>query len=660
MRCLIFTRGLRFGKTWRRSTTIRIDFSALSLLIFVHGIATGGKCGDATNSTNVTCVCAGKWRDTNYIDCDVPTTPTSGSAKLTATNGTYSASINVFIHPRIARVVVGTSTPVSCSAPPTAVPDCTSSAGTFQIYAQACDAANNPAVVDNGDGSGFTYPVSDPTVVVSDNKGLLTAANPGIANVFANTSNVTSSPISFTTCAVKSISAHVTGVTDTSFTADAANSKTLVADVVDTKNKAITITNSRINWSTSNLGVATVDSAGVVTTVSPGVSGIVASCTPPTCNKGFNPIYSNVVVAKVNGTSATDIVVASPSSTSLYPITSSTGVVGTAVTLPYAPNSLVYARTGLGAYLGSDTTLMAYDARGTAGAITTANGNVPGIVVGVSYSAGLIGVYDPAKNTVSIVNYTGTGASLVDTITVSGIPASCQTTNQCPKVAFTPDDKTAYIAAGSNLYVSSQNASLKTIPLGVAAKDLTVSKQGSFVFISQNDFSIAALATCNNSKIGAGTVSTPSVPQLIEGTEDATKLYALTPPTLGIVTTTTDAVGCPPSLTDPLSSVDLGQGTFTPRQLLVSSNGQRVVTLTNGTKVIIYDSADTTTPVKPVTLSGGATVLSGGITLDGAFAYVGGSDKTIHKIDLATGAESGTPITVTITPDLVGVKPKQD
>jgi hypothetical protein len=604
----------------------------------------GSKCGSASNT--ITCLCGGKW-DTDIIVCTPPTT--SGTAKITATQGSLTASLTAFVHPRVARVEV--------TAP---VNDCTSSTGTLQLTAKAFDAGGNEITVGPADGSGFLWSSTDSTIVTPDTKGLLTAVNPGKANVSASVSNVVSPPVSFTTCPVKKISAHVKDVTDTSFTVDKSATKTLVADVLDSKDKTITITGSKLIWASTHLGVATTDQAGLVTASNPGTSAIVVACSPPQCNTGLNSVFSNPVVANVNGSTTPNLVVASPSSTSLFPIDN--GTVGSAVTLPFAPNSIIYARTGLGAYLGSDTTLMALNGgNNTASAIRLSAGsvNIPGIVIGTSNDAGLVAVFDNTANTVSVVKVvnsdTSSNITQVDKFTVSGIANPCKPANQCPVASFTPDNKTAYIVAGSNLYVSTSGASLKTFPLGQTARDIAVSGQGSFAYIGTGSSSVDVYATCNNSKLGANSVALSAVPQAIESSTDGSKIFAVTPPSMNVITATTDGVGCPPSLTDPLATVDLGHGAFTTQDMFVTTNGSKVILLTSGTDVILYDVAAGT--ADPVTLSGGATVLSGGVTPDGASVFVGGSDKKIHRIDVATKSDA-SQITVTITPDLVAVRPK--
>jgi hypothetical protein len=602
----------------------------------------GTKCGGDT-TTNTMCVCAGKWRDTTYIDCDPP--DHSGIATLTGTSGSLTTTVPIYVHAKVARVSI--STPVT---------DCTSSTGTVQATATAVDINGNPLTIGPSDQTGFFFLSSDSNIVTSDTKGLLTAVNPGMATLSVSANSVTSTPVPFTTCGVKKISLHVKDASDTSFTVDSGTAKTLAADVIDTKDKTITITGSKLAFSSANNGIVTVDATGNVTTPGHGSSSIVAACAPPNCNAGMNSVFSNPVVANVNGSSATTIWVASKSSTSLFPIDQAAGTVGTAFTVPSKPNSFISARTGLGGYLGGDSAFYIFDAtQGPSQGSTT-----PGKALAVSNDAGKIVTFDNSANSISFrvfVSGSSGSASRVGTAAqfgVSGVPGSCEATDQCPHASFTPDNNTAYVVAGANLYVVNQGGSVKTIPLGQAAKDVVVSEQGSFVFVANNTNSVDVFATCNNAKLGSSSVALPAVPQRIVSSIDGTKIYAVTPPSISIISPSSDFTGCPPSLSDPVSSIDLGQGAFTTNQLLITSNGAKVVAITPA-NILIFNTADNSTAA--VTLAGGATPTTGGLTLDGNFLYVGGSDNAVHKIDLTANADS-QQIAVTITPDFVVVKQK--
>jgi YVTN family beta-propeller protein len=250
-----------------------------------------------------------------------------------------------------------------------------------------------------------------------------------------------------------------------------------------------------------------------------------------------------------------------------------------------------------------------------------------------------------------------TNSSVRDRFFVTGVPNPCKTATSdlCPHASFTPDNQTAYVVAGSNLYVSTAGSTLKTIPLGTAANDVAVTAQGSFAFVANGDASVVPYATCDNAKLSGNTVTASAALQRILSSVDGTTLYGIAPPNLNIISPSTNAVGCVPSLTDPLTTVDLGQGVFNVRQVLRSTNGNRVYVITGGNNVVGYDKSNNAG--FGIGLSGSANGLSGAITPDGLKVYVGGSDNRVHIIDTPTNTETGT-ISVSFTPDLVAVRPQ--
>jgi hypothetical protein len=596
----------------------------------------GAVCGDATTKT--TCICGGQWQNTN-VDCIAPSATTTATITATASTG-ETASIKVFVHPRVARVNITTPSTT----------DCTSSTGTVQLTAQALDSNGNPITVGN-DATAFNWFSGDASIATVNSNGLVTAASPGKGSIFVTVQNQTSSAYPFNTCAVKSISAHVTGVTDTSFTADASTTKALVADVVDTKGKTITVSSSRLTWASNRAGLVAVDQTGSATTTGAGRAGIVVSCSPPQCNSGLTSVFSNLVTANVNGTRSTQVLAANSSGTSLVPIDTSTNTAGTAITLPFNPNSLVYAPNGAKAYLGSASNLMVYDP--TASTVTSLS-NLPGTVQAVSNNGQYVVVFENSTNNVTV--YDATSNIIRDRFSVAGVPNPCKTAtfDKCPHASFTPDNQTTFVVGGPNLYVSNPNASLKTIPLGTTGNDIAVSAQGSFAFVANSDSTVVPFATCNNSKVPANVATTTAAAQRIFSSIDGTAIYAIAPPNLNIISPTTNAVGCVPSLIDPLSSVDLGQGAFNVQQPILSTRGDRLYFITGGNNVVLYDTASNAGSV--INLAASANGLSGGLTSDGKSLYVGGSDNTIHRLDTSTNTDAGQT-SVSFTPDLVAVRP---
>src|SRR5205814_7726504 len=106
------------------------------------------------------------------------------------------------------------------------------------------------------------------TGATTDANGLTTAVTPGASSIFANVGNVTSLPVSFTTCPPQTISLHVQNATDTSFTLAAAATQQLTADVTDTKGNPIA--NAPLTYSVLPSAEGSVTSTGLATAVVPG------------------------------------------------------------------------------------------------------------------------------------------------------------------------------------------------------------------------------------------------------------------------------------------------------------------------------------------------------------------------------------------------------
>jgi hypothetical protein len=143
---------------------------------------------------------------------------------------------------------------------------------------------------------------------------------------------------------------------------------------------------------------------------------------------------------------------------------------------------------------------------------------------------------------------------------------------------------------------------------------------------------------------------------------NAGTVLAVDSPGIDVIKVTTTRVGCPPPLSDTLTSVNFGAGAFTARQLIVLSDGSKAFVTSNVAGTLLGLKTSDLSLV-PVTLANGASAFTGGSTLDGAKLYVGGSDKFVHRIDVAggtdaqqIGASAGTAFS--FTPDLVAVRPK--
>ena len=167
---------------------------------------------------------------------------------------------------------------------------------------------------------------------------------------------------------------------------------------------------------------------------------------------------------------------------------------------------------------------------------------------------------------------------------------------------------------------------------------------------------MTARATCDNSLDDS--IATPGAPSFLGPLPNAGTVLAVDSPGIDVIKVTTTRVGCPPPLSDTLTSVNLGVGPFTARQLIMLSDGSKAFVTSNLGQLLGLTTA-TATPFA-IPLAGGANAFTGGATLDGAKLYVGGSDKFIHRIDVAgtTDAQQIPGTALSFTPDLVAVRPK--
>jgi uncharacterized protein YjdB len=571
----------------------------------------------ATVSPTTGAVCGGVW-DGQYVGCAPGQV---GTATITALSSGVTGTMTVYVHKKVDRVVITTPTGV-----------CKSVGQTLQLAAAAF---SNGVDVTSTVGP-FNWGSNQTSIATVDANGVLTAVAPGAGSIFASVSNVASVPTTYTTCAVKSIHVHVSGGSASLFTlASTGATQALAADVVDTAGTTITPT---LTWVSANTGVATVDSNGTVTSITPGTTSVLAECSGA-CNVGLPPVYSDVAVAKVSGTNATTVYATGTGSTQLVPIDSGTHAAGTQIALPSQPNSFLFAPQPSKAYLGSSGGLITLDAVGNT---VTQNTAFPGKAIAVSPDGNRVLIAD-ANAVYSVFS----GASVTtDTLPISGATAA----------AFVPDNNRAFIIAGTNMYVYTPGSTnLALVSLSAAAKDVKVIPSAAFVFVANGvTNSIVAKANCDFS--GAGTFNAPGTPFFLGSTPDASKILAADSPGIDVITRSSLAQpGCPPPLAATLTSADFGQGAFTPRQMIVTSDGSAAYIVSNLPSVLAYNVNTGATSTIP--LANGASGLSISATLDGTQIYVGGSDNNIHRIDPVAGADV-QQIPVAFTPDLVAVRPK--
>lgn len=594
--------------------------------------------------------CAGSW-DKSFIVCS-PGAPGVVSARASG-YGTPSPVTVVYVHPPVTNIVASSVD----ASPPACVPQNQTENFQATVFSGTSDITPfvGPLLWSVIDGA--VAKTSTTAAGLASNQVQVTAAQPGLTHIFANVSGLNGQSVPFETCPVQSISLVDSSTGSDSLSLASGSSSTLVPTVTDSQGNAITA--SSLTWLSSQPGVATAKS-GSVTAVSPGGAAVFPVCAPPTCNVNLSPIYSsNVVGTTVTGTAvAGTVYVASTGcygvancKASLIPIDTQNNTAGTAIALPFPPNSMVMDPTGAHVYFGTAAGLRIL---ATAGNTFTGLNNVTGKALAASPDGTLAIVSDTAAspNVVNIVNpKTGTSTPFL----LSGVTAA----------AFSPDSSTAYLFAGSKLYVYSTTRALQTITLPGAATDAAFLTTGAFGFVAGAPSTVSLFNGCDNAapqSPNTSTVSTPA-PPLLAALPDGKTIAAVTSDAVTTIAVSTSAAGCPPPVTATAITHGLGQGTFTPKQVLVSSDGARLYVVSNLNSVTVYNVA--ANAVRSIALNPSATPLTAALTLSGHDMYVGASDGAVHHLDAASNFTDLGQISVTLCsntsascpPNLVVLRP---
>jgi len=319
--------------------------------------------------------------------------------------------------------------------------------------------------------------------------------------------------------------------------------------------------------------------------------------------------------------------------------------------MPSAPSSFLVDPTGTRAYFGTTGGLRILT---LAGSTLLTAGSVKGKVLAVSPDDTLVIVSDTtdSPNAIYVFN---SKTNATTPFLISGVTAA----------AFSPDSTSAYLLAGSTLYLYSTTHPLQTISLPAPATGAAFLATGAFGFVARTDSAISLFNGCNGAPPASpntATVATSAQPNLLTSLPDGKTMVAVDTTGFTSVAVATSAAGCPPPVSATASSINFGQGSFTPKQVLVSSDGNRIYVLSNLSTVIIYDFRSRL--VQTITLSPSATPLSGALSLSGNDLYVGASDGTVHHLDTVRLQDAGQiPVTlcnnnsVSCPPDIVALRP---
>jgi len=489
--------------------------------------------------------------------------------------------------------------------------------------------------------------------------GVFTAENPGSTTIFGSVSGVNGVSVPYLTCPAAYILVHDASSSNTSFTLSKGGTQPLTADVFDTMGQYI---RPSLTWASSSSAAASAttgtagNNPGVLTALAPGTASITATCSPPDCNPSFpgaSPQYAvtaqyslNVVTATVSGGTTTNVYAASTNSTSLVPISTSTNTAGTAITLPYLPNSILSDPQGANLYLGSSSGLMIVNL--TSNTVTTFTS--VGKVVAISSNSNYLLLSDSTGNAVYYL-------SLGSTPTLLYVGGGFTTSS----ASYTPDSGYLDWVSGTDLAFGLQTGPFSTVTLPFNANALGTSAEGGLIYVtgsSPNEIDVRS--TCNSSEVQALPANAPT---LIQSIPNGTGAVATDSPGVDVISTPVPvSAGCPITTQSTMNFIDLGAGSYNARQMFFSSDSSHAWIISDIPGLLYLYLPTSNGGVIPY--AGGVTAYSGGVTLDGSQIYVGASDGTVHRIQLSSVADvqqiavnlkdaNGNPV----VPDLVTVQP---
>jgi hypothetical protein len=651
---------------------------------FVVGVPQGASGLAPLSITSGGNACAGTWDQTGSM-CSPGT---SGVAQVQAvTNGVYSTPTLVYVHQHIDSIQI-----VHAETQPPQF-DCFSQGQTWQFqgiaYSNHVDITNTVGDMSwsSSNASVVTttpfVPPNQPNVL---NQVQTTAKSPGITQLFATVSGTSSSPYPFTTCLVSYVRLQIGGQSQAgnSVTVNNGGSVPVTATAVDTL--GVTLATPPLTWSTTNPEVAAFGSTtsssktnSAAAHANLGGASVFASCTPPTCNIGVLPglpIYASdgVLPNGQTGYGAISIDVTSSStskpptytawaattdcqnqpgcSSALFSVTPGTTPIGSILSLPRTPNSMMFNHLSAGrVYLGSDQGLMYVDLTAknlsvapVSSSSTPCNASLCGKVLTISNDGNLVVVSDTVStpSQVYIFNGSSSTAAPVDLI----IPGETATA-----AAFSPDQLKLFILTNTGkMYVYSTVDALTPVSIATSVTDVEFSADGSFAYVAgaPGTTSISGFATCNAQPTvhdppqppHFDSVTTPGIPLQIFPSPDAQHVFVLDPPYIDMFATSDTQYDLPdgqftcnaPTVDFPQSvqSFNLGQGNFIPLYTqLVADGGEVVLVAKNIPAVLLFNVSNGQTSSIPLARSGfgSSYPLSASASTDGSQVFVAACDQ---------------------------------
>jgi hypothetical protein len=598
-------------------------------------------------------ICAGVW-DPNFITCTaLPGQTGVATATITANSGSITATAPVFTHLQVDQIAVN---PPSGCASVGATPSYSATA--YNTTAPGCSVAI-PCDITPSVGP-ITYYSTD-LVVMTNNvtTGILTANEPGSTSIYASVAGLNSTPQPALVCPVVSIHVHDYASTNTTFNLAPTGTQALLVDVLDSAGVAIS---PSLTWSAVPSGVASVTlgvttgtgtgtsttpNSATVTANTAGTTQVSVTCSTPDCNVNISPQYSqNLATFNVSGTTVTTVYAASTKSLTMVPISTTNNTVGTAISLPYMPNSIFSASDGSNVYLGSATGMMIVNTL-TAG--VTVSAAALGQILAASPSGEYLLVSDNVNGYVYVFDTVSSTVILTQTLTASA-------------AAFTPDNKSvSFLAPGNQLYYDTTFPTSTPITLPYVPNALDASAQGGYTYITSSSLgAIDIRSTCNQATWQTLAATKPT---LVAHLPSGNGAVVADSPSIDVVSTAAIPPGCPPTAQNTVNSYNLGYGNFTANQMFVSTDSTHVYVLSNLSSVIGLNLS-TLTPFS-ISLANGAQPTSGGVMVDDSMVYVGGTDTNVHAINPSNGTDTAQIAPGlkdsngnVVVPDLVLVLPK--
>ncbi|MBS1801704.1 MAG: hypothetical protein JSS95_17975 [Acidobacteria bacterium] len=648
-------------------------------------------------------LCAGTWnRNTgggipDYTTCNE--TGNSGQVYVVASGaGANSNPLPIFIHPKVASVVLGTPTPSLACAASDAAADaagqssnccqiskqatvtadpyvgnaCVSQGNTAQLVARAYDVNGKSITCQVGH---LSFAAQTNSIVTIDENGVATAQQPGSTVISANLTQAGSSAGFFSTCPPVNIALTVPNTVGGNNKAVVVNQNTpqpLSAVATDINGKVLT--GLALDFVSTTPITIPVASTGIVTPNFPGAASITAVCQPPNCNPSpinqvglfgnGKPIASNPVKVTTPGTNSTLLWVGSTQSRYIYPVDFTNLTASAPVRLPYAPNSMVLSNDGSTIYMGTPTEIMVFNA--TTNSLTREDAAIAGQVLAISPDGTSLIITDPRKQLTYLYASSGSVTS-----TYGGVATHAQ---------FTQDDQTAYITMGTadtsgnvtpnnQLLVYSRFTGWNQITLGASASDVAITVPGVGAYLA--GAATTARSYCASTTIVGTPPNTTSITNqyypLADTATVATDRVAATNDGLHILGATTaggpsivdlvfNAGGLPiaacPTTVAPTyftnhraaqNSLPLGvTATAITGVLPTSDSGAAFITYIGSGSLPAY--APATGTLTQVTLTGGATApVAGAISSDNTTVYIGTSgDNQVHLINRSTLTDDAT------------------